>query len=287
MNSKNEVLTKGFTQIPNSHILAGENLTDGEFRFYCTLKCHMFQKDFCFPGRGTIAKEMGASIAKVDRIKRSAVQKGLITKTRRGQGITNLYKPKTLFFFEADESLVSGLNKASIKRKEDKDNNTKINNYPDNQISNEISYKENTTNSVPPAKTSNEVIFRVMIKRTINSILQDKLFLKELSIQKSELELAGEVLIYYVVKYKAVLGEEHPRYIQDQVKRCYLGFIEQVQILRNYGWSLEFVYGVLRQVIDRWFLSSKKDRNKLRLNSYFGKWDNKIFFECLKYAGLE
>ncbi len=162
----------------------------------------------------------------------------------------------------------------------------KSNNYLDDQKSS--TYKENSENlnPVPLSKTRNEVVFRSMINKASVSFLLDKDLLTKHNIKKNEIRLARKSLLYYLLKYEALLGEEHILYKQEQLNRCYLGFIMQVQILRDQGWSLEYIYRVMREVINRWLTSIERDKNNLRLNHYFGNWDNEIFYRCLEYVGL-
>lgn len=285
MNSKKVDLKSGFTQIPNSLILAGGNLTDGEFRLYCVIKCHAFQKSFCFPGRETISKEMGASIAKVDRIKRLAISKGLIGKSRRGQGKTNIYRPKNIFFSEADESSVIPLEDLSVTRKEDIADNTKLNNYPDDRKS-KTSNKEKTTNSAPLTKTSNEVIIRSMLNKISKSFIE-KGGLEKYDLSEEDLKMAREAIYYYLHKYQELVGIEHPIYRKPQLEDCFYSIVGQVISFRNSSWLAKNIPQVVQMVMDRWFATTPNDPNNLLMSHFIGGKDNKIFDNCFDALSID
>src|SRR5712691_6689666 len=56
-----DVLTvKGFTQVPN-HVLVSDRLSPGAKLAYAMLLKYVWEKDYCFPGQDTLAKEMGVT----------------------------------------------------------------------------------------------------------------------------------------------------------------------------------------------------------------------------------
>lgn len=86
-----DIITKrGYTLVPN-FILNTKSLSAGAKLTYVMLLKYAWEKDFCFPGQVTLAKDMGVSERHArDRIKELEKAK-LISVTRRGQGRSNLY----------------------------------------------------------------------------------------------------------------------------------------------------------------------------------------------------
>lgn len=277
-NKRTESKNSGFTQVPNSFILAGRKLTDGEFRFYCVIKYHSFQKSFCYPGRETISKEMGASIAKVDRIKRAAIYKGLIGKSRRGQGKTNIYRHHNIFFSEADKSSVTSLANPSVTRKEDVVNNTKLNNYLESQTS-KTPYKEKTTNSEPLTKTPTDIVTRVRLNKMEKSLIEGR-ELNQHGLLETDLVLAKEAIYYYLRRYREICGVEHPNYRRTQLIDCFRNMIFEIKSLRDGSWTIEEIPHAVEMVIERWFATTSNEPNNLLLSHFVGGENNQIFTNC-------
>jgi hypothetical protein len=51
---------KGFTMVPN-HVLVSSKVSPGAKLAYAMLLKYAWEKDFCYPGQETLAKEMGVS----------------------------------------------------------------------------------------------------------------------------------------------------------------------------------------------------------------------------------
>lgn len=281
--TEDKSIQQGFTQIYNGLMFTGKAITDAEFRLYCLLSYRTFQKNYCYPGRLRLAKEMGASVAKVDRVKKSLEQKGFIKKCRRGQGITNLYILHKPYFYEAEESPVNAQDESSTIRKEYKGKNTKKYNYLENQKSNEISYNnEEPTQRKSPSKSesSNSVILLSMLKRVKESFDEyspESLEENELS---SNTNAAFNGILYYFERYNQICKEEHPRYRRKQLEDCFFGFLNGIWEIEQRNIPVDQTIG---EVIERWFYSAKrKDSNYLRLSHFVGKASS-IFYNCLFY----
>jgi len=268
-------MKKGFTKVPNSVIHSGKELTDEEFRLYCSLLSYEFQKSYVYPGRETLAKLMGASRAKVDRVKKNLEQKGAFRKKRRGQGKTNLYYINENFLTEADNSQVSPLGDSSVSGKQDLDINTQNYNY----LKTSNSTKETNLGENPRrgTKTPTDVVFRNHLKR-YRPLIEEALVNTSEPIS-NDIDAAYEGIIYYIRKYGHSFSENHPLYKKRQLINCVYGVL--------YGmWEIEqrsLPTGVaLKEVIDRWFATtSYQDKNKLRL-SVFASPDSSVFYRCFE-----
>ena len=87
---KNRWINKGFVMVGND-ILCDKAVSAPAKVLYLLLMRRLFQKDFCFPGRDTLADELGLSPRQVDRYLQDLKAAKWISITRRGQGKTNVY----------------------------------------------------------------------------------------------------------------------------------------------------------------------------------------------------
>lgn len=272
--------TKGFTMIPNGLIFGGKQLTNTEFRLFCTLRYHAFQKDNCYPGRVSLAEKMGVSVATVDRAKKSLEQKGLISKKRRGQGLTNYYYLAEIYFPEADESPMSAQNESSVIRKENKVNKKSFKNYLVNQTSHNFS----STNEEPTSwksptksKTPNEVIIISLlnrIKKNYENYPVEEFEKNEFSANLTE---AIRGILYYLQRYKQICGESHPLYKQLQLKDCLFGLLNGMWEIEQRSLPLE---QTIREIIEKWFETTNENPNNLHLSHFVGQ-ASLIFYNCL------
>jgi len=279
---KDKVQAQGFTKIPNKLMVIGGEITDAEFRLYCTLRYHAFQKDYCYPGRLRLAREIGASVAKVDRIKKKLEQKKLFKKIRRGQGKTNVYNLSELFFSEANNSNVIIQDDASMTQKEDEINKTKtINNYLVNQTSREISSNNGEPpqrKSPPRSKTPNEVIIISLLnraKKEFDGFSEEKFKEYELS---TSTNIAIKGISYYLKRYKEICRVEHPLYKYRQLHDCLFGFLSGMWEIEQRNLPME---QTIADVIERWFATTNEDPNNLRLSHFAGTASFTIFLNCL------
>jgi hypothetical protein len=277
-------MNKGFTQIPNRVIWSGKKLTDEEFRLYCALQSHKFHKEVVFPGREKLAKEMGASVAKVDRVKKHLELKGAFRKKRRGQGETNLYFLDDNFLLEADNSPVSCLGDSPVSGKEEKENNT--NNYlktsqPGKRTEvggNPQPYPEPQPHTNPPT----DVIFRAHLK-SLKALIDTQFskLISENAFQEygysTDTAACINGILYYVHKYYVATGIEHPLYKKTQLYDCMLGFLNGILEIEKANLPTE---ETLIKVVDRWFGTTTPDSNNLRLSHFVGNRSS-IFLKCL------
>ena len=87
---KNRWINKGFVMVGND-VLCDKAVSAPAKVLYLLLMRRLFQKDFCFPGRDTLADELGLSPRQVDRYLQDLKAAKWISITRRGQGKTNVY----------------------------------------------------------------------------------------------------------------------------------------------------------------------------------------------------
>lgn len=80
----------GFIQVPKK-IYFSPDFSNEAKTVYTVLKGHCFEKETCFPGLGTISKEASMSTYKCLKGMKELVAKGLVSKRRRGLGLTNTY----------------------------------------------------------------------------------------------------------------------------------------------------------------------------------------------------
>jgi hypothetical protein len=87
-----DILTiKGYTQVPN-HVLVSSKISPGAKLAYTMLLKYCWEKDFCFPGQDTLAKDMGSGVRSVIRYMQELEKSGFVKIVRRGQGRPNLYE---------------------------------------------------------------------------------------------------------------------------------------------------------------------------------------------------
>ena len=81
----------GFTQVPN-FILRDGKLSLGAKVTYSMFLQFAWHNDSCFPGQETLAEYMGMSVSRASFFIKELEAAGLVEITRRGQGLTNLYR---------------------------------------------------------------------------------------------------------------------------------------------------------------------------------------------------
>ena len=91
INSRDPVLQKGFTQIPN-FILEDSTIDPGAKLVYVLLLKYAWEKDKVFPGQDRLAADAGLSRSSVSEKIQKLKKKGWIEIERRGLGRTNIYK---------------------------------------------------------------------------------------------------------------------------------------------------------------------------------------------------
>src|SRR5882672_9342300 len=85
------VTAKGFTMVPN-HVLVSNKVSPGAKLAYAMLLKYAWEKDFCYPGQETLAKDMGSGVRSVVRYMQELEKAGFVKIVRRGQGRANLYE---------------------------------------------------------------------------------------------------------------------------------------------------------------------------------------------------
>ncbi len=292
-------MKKGFTQISNPVIRSEKKLTDAEFRLYCTLRSFDFKNGFVFPSRETLAKHMGCSRAKIDRVKSSLEKKGGFRKKRRGQGITNLYFLNRDFLPLADDSSMSPAGNSQVSGKEDEVENT-FNNY----LPTSLPFKETTFGENPNLGTVTQPLSQpykekaVGVTTELSSVSQPKqkdpriILLGNLNRVKTAFEernskhspeqLEEEYLSlntkscvkgiqYYFWKYKTFFGKEHPLLKLKQLDNCFENFNWMVwKIENNLDIPPSKIDEVIERAIDRWFGTTTPVANNLNLNHFAG-----------------
>jgi Helix-turn-helix domain len=81
---------KGWTGVPN-FILETKDVSVGAKLTYAMLLKYAREDDFCFPGQGTLARDMGCAERSVGTYLKELEGARLIDITRRGQGRPNVY----------------------------------------------------------------------------------------------------------------------------------------------------------------------------------------------------
>ncbi len=281
-------MEKGFTMVKNKVIQSGKKITDAEFRLYCTLLSFDFQKGLVFPSRETLSKYMGASLAKIDRIKSSLEDKGAFRKKRRGQGISNIYILNKDFLIEADDLRLSHLDSSQMSgRKEDEVNKTLNNNYltkskASTETDREVDSQPLSKNQ-PKKKPQTEVIFRKNLKRVKKSLDSwlDKYSdsqLDEATISR-DTDVAIKGILYYIRKYKLYCRIEHPLYKLPQLRDCMEGFLNGMWYAEHCSINLP-LEKVIEKTVDRWFETTSTDTNGLRLSVFVGQGSS-VFYRAL------
>lgn len=82
--------SKGFTMVPN-HVLESDQISPGAKLAYAILLKYAWQKDFCFPGQETLAKDMRVTDRSVRTYLQELEAKDFINIKQQGQGKPNVY----------------------------------------------------------------------------------------------------------------------------------------------------------------------------------------------------
>jgi len=193
----------------------------------------------------------------------------------------------------SDTGLASPLVKPPLHTKETQ---KKFYNYQETSLS----YKETTlgknpnggTKSQPKRETPTDVVFLSQLKRLgvkvdsrLNSLTDVQLY-KEYELSRNT-EACIQGILFYIRKYKAVLGIDHPRYKLPQLENCMYGFLNGIWEIERLNLPIEDT-GV--RVINRWFATNPPDPNKLRLSHFIGSKQNDvniIFYNCLQEVLLD
>jgi biotin operon repressor len=86
-----DLLTKrGYTLVPN-FLLNDSKLSSSAKLVYVMLLKYAWEKDYCFPGQATLAKDIGKSERHVHSAIKELEANRLLSVTRRGQGKSNIY----------------------------------------------------------------------------------------------------------------------------------------------------------------------------------------------------
>jgi hypothetical protein len=86
-----DVLTaKGFTMVPN-HVLVSSKVSPSAKLAYAMLLKYAWEKDFCYPGQETLAKDMGVTDRSVRTYLKELEAHKFIEIKQQGQGHPNLY----------------------------------------------------------------------------------------------------------------------------------------------------------------------------------------------------
>ena len=88
--ARDPVVAEGFTQVPN-FILRSPTLSVGAKLAYAMFLSYAWNNDFCFPGQGKLAEDMGVGRSSVVTFIKQLEREGLVQVKRRGLGKTNLY----------------------------------------------------------------------------------------------------------------------------------------------------------------------------------------------------
>src|SRR3990167_5052478 len=85
------ILRAGFTHIPNL-VFARADLGPGAKLCYMALLSYAWQQGQCFPGQHRLAADIGVSRQRASIYVQQLVTAKLVTVTRRGLGLTNVYR---------------------------------------------------------------------------------------------------------------------------------------------------------------------------------------------------
>ena len=91
LNTSDSIIREGFTQVPN-FILKNGDLTVGEKITFAMFLSYAWHNNFCFPGQGKLAEDIGVTRQSVNSFIKGLEKKGFLEIKRRGLGKTNLYK---------------------------------------------------------------------------------------------------------------------------------------------------------------------------------------------------
>jgi len=87
---EDEGLRLGFTQLPN-YLFQVRGLSHSAKLTYALILSYAWQKDYCFPGQETLARDLEVSTRSVIEYLKELQARGLIRIQRRGLGKTNVY----------------------------------------------------------------------------------------------------------------------------------------------------------------------------------------------------
>lgn len=87
---EDEALRRGFTQLPN-YLFQVRGLSHSAKLTYALILSYAWQKDYCFPGQETLARDLEVSTRSVIEYLKELQQQRLIRIQRRGLGLTNIY----------------------------------------------------------------------------------------------------------------------------------------------------------------------------------------------------
>jgi len=87
---EDEGLRLGFTQLPN-YLFQVRGLSHSAKLTYALILSYAWQKDYCFPGQETLARDLEVSTRSVIEYLKELQGRGLIRIQRRGLGKTNIY----------------------------------------------------------------------------------------------------------------------------------------------------------------------------------------------------
>lgn len=85
------VTRHGFTQVPN-FILTNKDLSVGAKLYYAMLLKYAREKDYCYPGQQTLARDIGSSERSVRTYQKELEDVGFLEVVQRGLGKTSIYK---------------------------------------------------------------------------------------------------------------------------------------------------------------------------------------------------
>jgi len=313
---ENDALASGFTQIPN--YIQHNNKISLQARFlYSVLLSFAWKENRAFPGQKKLASIMGFS--RDDQVRKYLIElknNNLIVWKRRGLGKTNVYTLLNWdFYLQSQNPTTVGIKNPSgdgIKNTKQKNTkfftSTKYNYPPGGKVSQreksqnspdnggvapeppsskrkaDHKNKEDSSSSPPthdvvwlsqlkrlsPKMTKNITMFRIDGEKydfDLNSPLSD-----------SEVyDLVKALVLYYLEKYAVEVGKPHPRYKVSQLEQCLLNLIFVVMLKTADGVPGDKLF----EAIDRWFATTAKDENNLRLSHFTGGDDNLIFENCI------
>jgi DNA-binding transcriptional ArsR family regulator len=126
----NEALKHGFTIIPN-YVLRAPDLSRDAKLLYGILLSYAWQKGRCFPGYGTLQRDMGSGSAQVSKYLRELREAGWLKITRRGQGRTNIYEltdpTRSALFFQNERTRTSELKEPDTTKTKEKEDSVEEN----------------------------------------------------------------------------------------------------------------------------------------------------------------
>jgi hypothetical protein len=91
MDRVDPITQHGFTQLPN-FLFKNSGLSMGAIVVYAKFLSYAWHNDYCFPGQERLATELDMSRSRITEFISELEKKGFISITRRGQGMTNIYR---------------------------------------------------------------------------------------------------------------------------------------------------------------------------------------------------